>query len=130
MAVAAWCLADSPWSTLLAVFGAGEVALSPVVLGSVSPWLLFLLAFAAAPLWFDGRGRAGVAKAETDSAEDYRLQRHLFDMATSAAAGKEIRLAASADDGHLVQVGSHDEFLAAGGRYAELYGIQSAAYAR
>jgi ATP-binding cassette, subfamily B, bacterial len=34
------------------------------------------------------------------------------------------------DDGHLVEIGSHDELLAAGGRYAELYGIQSAAYAR
>lgn len=34
------------------------------------------------------------------------------------------------DDGHLVGIGSHGELLAAGGRYAELYGIQSAAYAR
>lgn len=95
---AAWSLADSLWSTLLAVFGAGEVVLTLFVLGSVSPWLLFLLLFAAAPLWFDSRGRLIVARAETDSAEDFRLQRHLFEMATSAAAGKEIRLSASAAD--------------------------------
>lgn len=94
----AWGLADSLWSTLVAVFSVGQVTVTLVVLGSVSPWLLFLLAFAAAPLWFDSRGRAGVAKAETDSAEDFRLQRHLFEMATSAAAGKEIRLAAAADE--------------------------------
>lgn len=228
-----WGLADSLWSTLVAVFSVGQVTLTLVVLGSVSPWLLFLLAFAAAPLWFDSKGRAGVAKAETDSAEDFRLQRHLFEMATSAKAGKEIRLSAAADevvarqgaapdgldtelgselgglelsegqwqktalaracmrplptllvldeptasldapsehavfqhhmararatgraagtitvivshrfstvagadlilvmdDGRLVEAGSHDELLAAGGHYAELYGIQSAAYA-
>lgn len=94
----AWGLADSLWSTLVAVFSVGQVTVTLVVLGSVSPWLLFLLAFAAAPLWFDSRGRAGVAKAETNSAEDFRLQRHLFEMATSAKADKEVRLSAAADE--------------------------------
>ena len=93
-----WGLANSLWSMLIAVFNTGQVVVTLVVLGSVSPWLLFLLAFAAAPLWFDSRGRLGVAKAETDSAEDFRLQRHLFEMATSPKAGKEIRLAAEADE--------------------------------
>jgi ATP-binding cassette subfamily B protein len=32
------------------------------------------------------------------------------------------------DGAHVVEVGSHAELLAAGGRYAELYGIQAAAY--
>jgi ATP-binding cassette subfamily B protein len=32
------------------------------------------------------------------------------------------------DDAHLVEVGTHDELMAKGGQYAELYGIQAAAY--
>jgi ATP-binding cassette subfamily B protein len=32
------------------------------------------------------------------------------------------------DGAHLVEVGTHDELLAKGGQYAELYGIQAAAY--
>jgi ATP-binding cassette subfamily B protein len=32
------------------------------------------------------------------------------------------------DGAHLVEVGTHDELLANGGQYAELYGIQAAAY--
>lgn len=91
-----WAVMDSLWATLQSLAGAAQVGVSLLLLGSVSPWLLFLLAFAAAPLWFDQRGRLGVAKAETDSAEDFRLQRHLFAMATSAAAGKEIRVSGSA----------------------------------
>jgi len=32
------------------------------------------------------------------------------------------------DDARLVEVGTHDELMATGGQYAELYGIQAAAY--
>ena len=32
------------------------------------------------------------------------------------------------DGSHVVEVGRHDELLASGGQYAELYGIQAAAY--
>ena len=32
------------------------------------------------------------------------------------------------DGAHVVEVGSHDELMAAGGQYAELYGIQAASY--
>jgi ATP-binding cassette subfamily B protein len=32
------------------------------------------------------------------------------------------------DGAHAVEVGSHDELMAKGGQYAELYGIQAAAY--
>jgi ATP-binding cassette subfamily B protein len=55
-----------------------------------------LLAFAAFPLWCNRRGRALVNAAETESAEDFRLQRHLFDLATSAAGGKELRVSGAA----------------------------------
>jgi hypothetical protein len=87
---------DSAWGATQSLSSAAQLGLTLLLLGSVSPWLLLLLAFAAAPLWFDQRGRLGVARAETDSAEEFRLQRHLFEMATSAAAGKEIRVTGSA----------------------------------
>jgi ATP-binding cassette subfamily B protein len=32
------------------------------------------------------------------------------------------------DGAHVVEVGSHDELVANGGQYAELYGIQANAY--
>lgn len=92
----AWGLTDSVWAALQSAFGVGQAAITLIVLGRVSPWLLFLLVFAALPLWFDQRGRIGVARAETGSAEDFRLQRHLFSMATSATTGKEIRVSGSA----------------------------------
>ena len=93
---AAWGVMDSAWGAIQSLSSAAQLGLTLLLLGSVSPWLLLLLAFAAAPLWFDQRGRLGVARAETDSAEEFRLQRHLFEMATSAAAGKEIRVTGSA----------------------------------
>ena len=32
------------------------------------------------------------------------------------------------DGAHVVEVGSHEDLIAKGGQYAELYGIQAAAY--
>jgi ATP-binding cassette subfamily B protein len=79
----AFGLVDSLWGVLQSASGVGQVVIMLLLLGSVNPWLLFLLVFAVIPLWFDQRGRLGVARAETASAEDYRLQRHLFTMTTS-----------------------------------------------
>jgi ATP-binding cassette subfamily B protein len=63
------------------------------LLAAVSPYLLLLLVFAAVPLGFDARGRRAVVRAETDTAEDIRVERELFGLATKAAPGKEIRVA-------------------------------------
>ncbi|WP_308190569.1 ABC transporter ATP-binding protein [Streptomyces sp. HPF1205] len=91
----AWGIADSLWASVEAVFNVLEVVVALVLLGTMNPWLLFLLAFAAVPLWFDRRGLRAVKDAETATAEAFRLQRHLFGLATSASAGKELRLAGS-----------------------------------
>ncbi len=89
---AAWQVMFSTWRAVDAVLNLVRLALVLALLGTVSPYLLLLLVFAVAPLWFDSRGRRGVLRADTDTAELMRLQRHLFRLSTSAAAGKEIRV--------------------------------------
>ena len=89
----AWAIMDGLWAAVETVFNTGQVVASLLLLGTLSPWLLSLLVFAAVPLCFDQRGQSAVKRAETDTAEDFRLQQHLFELATSAAAGKEIRVA-------------------------------------
>ncbi|POX41499.1 ABC transporter ATP-binding protein [Streptomyces sp. Ru72] len=91
----AWGIADSLWASVDAVFNVVEVIVALVLLGTMNPWLLFLLPFAAVPLWFDQRGLRAVKEAETATAEAFRLQRHLFELATSPSAGKELRVAGS-----------------------------------
>jgi ABC-type multidrug transport system fused ATPase/permease subunit len=90
---AAWGLTDGLWAAITTVFMLLQLAVSLVVLGQVSPWLGVLLLIAGAPIWFSQRGESVVRAAETDSAEQYRLQEHLFDLATSAGEGKEVRVA-------------------------------------
>jgi ATP-binding cassette, subfamily B, bacterial len=91
----AWNIASSLWGSIDAVFKAIEVIVALVLLGTLSPWLLSLLACALVPLWFDQRGLRAVKEAETATAEAFRLQRHLFELATSPSAGKELRVAGS-----------------------------------
>ncbi|MCW6009102.1 ABC transporter ATP-binding protein/permease [Micromonospora sp. CPCC 205371] len=89
---AAWRLNHAPWQAVVAVCDALRLALLLALLAAVSPWLLLLLGFAAAPLWFEQRGQMSIADAETGTAEAFRLQRHLFNLATAAAGGKELRV--------------------------------------
>jgi ATP-binding cassette subfamily B protein len=82
------------WTAVAAVFDIARLALLLALLGAaVSPWLLPLVFFAAAPIWFGDRGRRAVTRAELDTAEPFRLQRHLFNLASGPAGGKEIRVA-------------------------------------
>jgi len=94
----AWGIMAGFWSSIGAAFSVVQLTASLLLLGSVDPWLLLLLGFAAAPLWFDQRGQRAVKQAETDTAEAFRLQRHLFDLGTDPAAGKEIRVARAGDE--------------------------------
>ncbi|MFD0339984.1 ABC transporter ATP-binding protein [Streptomyces sp. NPDC127117] len=89
----AWGVAEGAWAAITTVFTALRLGLVLLLMGSVSPWLVGLVVFAVVPLWCNKRGRTLVNRAEIDSAEAFRLQRHLFDLTTSADAGKEIRVA-------------------------------------
>jgi ABC-type multidrug transport system fused ATPase/permease subunit len=89
---AAWEVMFAAWGALDGLFNIARLAAILALLGTVSPYLLLLLVFAAVPLWFDARGRRVVLRADTDSAEDLRVARHLFGLATKALPGKEIRV--------------------------------------
>ena len=89
---AAWEVMFAAWGALDGLFNLARLAAVLALLGTVSPYLLLLLVFAAVPLWFDARGRRVVVRAETDSAEDLRVARHLFGLTTKAMPGKDIRV--------------------------------------
>ncbi len=87
-----WQVMFSLWGAVSGLCNLAKLAIVLALLGTVSPYLLLLLIFAAVPLWFDARGRRAVIRAETDTAEDIRIERELFGLATKAAPGKEIRV--------------------------------------
>lgn len=89
---AAWDLLRGMWEAIGAAFNLVKIALLLFLLGAVTPWLLLLLPVAGALLWFDQRGQQLVNAAETDTAEAFRLQRHLFNLATEPRGGKDIRV--------------------------------------
>src|SRR5262245_36597601 len=88
-----WRLSHSPPMAVTAVCNVVNLGLLLLLLGTISPWLLLLLPFAAGPLWFEQWRQRAVNQAEIDTAEAFRLQRHLFNLATEPAGGKEIRVA-------------------------------------
>jgi len=78
---------------------------------------------------------------EPTAALDARAEHELFERIRAVARGRTVLLIShrfssvrSADrifvlhQGHLAEQGSHDELIAAGGRYAELFTLQAAAY--
>lgn len=95
---AAWSLLFGTWAAVDAVFNAIKLTILLVLLSSASPWLLLLLLFAAAAIWCDRHGQHAVNTAETDTAEAFRLQRHLFTLANEPDGGKEIRVARAGEE--------------------------------
>lgn len=89
----AWGIVDSAWSAVESVGFIARLALTLGLLGSVSPLLFLVLVAGAVPVLFERRGRMGVQAAELARAADRRLQRELFELAVSPAAGKELRVA-------------------------------------
>ncbi|NNJ62687.1 MAG: ABC transporter ATP-binding protein [Dactylosporangium sp.] len=62
-----WGIVDSAWAAVESVALVLRLALTVAVLGSVSPFLLGLLVFAAVPLLFEQRGRARIRLADLDT---------------------------------------------------------------
>ncbi|MFE7275852.1 ABC transporter ATP-binding protein [Streptomyces sp. NPDC057623] len=104
-----WQIPVSLWQLLLAVRSGLQLGVTLLLLGTVSPWLLFLLPLAALPLWFDHRGKQAVVNAETATAEVFRLQRHLFQLGTRADSGKDIRVAGAGEEIARRQAAAWDE---------------------
>ena len=94
----AWGIVDSAWAAVESIGFALRLALTLALLGSVSPLLFLVLAAAAIPLWCEQRGKLLVKTAELARGEQRRLQRELFELATSAASGKEIRVSGAGDE--------------------------------
>ncbi len=69
-----------------------QVAATGVLLASVTPLLLGVPLFAAAPVWAGARAERIRQAALESTADEARQARHLFELATSPAAGKELRV--------------------------------------
>jgi ABC-type multidrug transport system fused ATPase/permease subunit len=97
------------WTVITTVASLANLAVTLAVLGTVNPWLALLVVFAAAPVWCDHRGRSRIRDTELATADAYRLQQHLFGLAVSAGAGKEIRVALAGDEIARRQAAAWDE---------------------
>ncbi|NUW38695.1 ATP-binding cassette domain-containing protein [Nonomuraea rhodomycinica] len=89
----AWSLVQGMWTVVRTGFTLVQLAISLWILGSVDPRLLSLLLFAVVPVWTDHRARRIINAMEVGTAEQFRLQRHLFELATGAGPAKELRVA-------------------------------------
>ncbi|MFI6991744.1 ATP-binding cassette domain-containing protein [Nonomuraea wenchangensis] len=89
----AWSLVQGMWTVVRTGFTLVQLAISLWILGSVDPWLLSLLLFAVVPVWTDHRARSIINAIEVGTAEQFRLQRHLFELATGTGPAKELRVA-------------------------------------
>ena len=72
-----------------AIVGFGTTAL---LLADVHPALISLALLAFISLWITSRANDLAVDAQEDTGETERLRRHLFDIGTTAGAGKELRI--------------------------------------
>ena len=77
-----------------------QMALTAVLLGLLSPWLLLLPLAGAVPVAAGNRAQRLVDRAKEDCAPLIRMGRHLLETGTTHASAKEIRLAGA--DGVLI----------------------------
>ncbi|MFI9322646.1 ABC transporter ATP-binding protein [Kitasatospora aureofaciens] len=89
-------LVGGMWNAIIMVAAVLKIVVTLLLLGTVSPWLMLLLPLAAVPVWCEQRGQASVKLMEIETAEEYRLQQHLFELAVHAGSGKELRVTGAA----------------------------------
>lgn len=89
-------LVGGMWTAVRSVFTVAQLVITLVILGAVSPWLLALLFLAIAPLVADRVARSWEIDAERASAEDVRLEEHLFRLGVEAGPGKDLRVMGAA----------------------------------
>lgn len=77
---------------------AAQLAASAALLARLDPVLLLLPLVGLGSFWAGRRARELQHQAAEATAESERLRRHLFGLATSAAAGKEVRVFGLADE--------------------------------
>ncbi len=70
----------------------GRIGATAVLLASIHPILLLLAVLAVPSLWAAGRAEAVVNRATEATAQESRLDTHLFTLATTAAPAKELRI--------------------------------------
>jgi ATP-binding cassette subfamily B protein len=88
-----WAVVGTAWSVVEAGSTLIRLALTLLILGSVSPWLFLMLPCIGVQIWLDRRGQARQKRAELELARHQRTQSHLFQLCVSGKAGKEIRTA-------------------------------------
>ncbi len=88
-----WAVVGTAWSVVEAGSTLIRLALTLLILGSVSPWLFLMLPCIGVQIWLDRRGQARQKRAEIELARHQRTQSHLFQLCVSGKAGKEIRTA-------------------------------------
>lgn len=86
-------VAAGMWNASKSAVNIINLGLMLALLGSVNGVLVLLVAVAALPLYFDSRGQRAIARANLETADQYRLQQHLLDLSVSPASGKELRVA-------------------------------------
>jgi ATP-binding cassette subfamily B protein len=77
---------------------ATQLVASSILLARLSPLLLLLPLAGIASFWTGRRDQDLQIRAAEETAEAERLRRHLFDTATAAAAGKEVRVFGLGDE--------------------------------
>jgi ATP-binding cassette subfamily B protein len=85
-------MAESSWAVLDSLSNSARVIITLILLATIHPALILLALLAIPALLLNGAGQRTIRRAALRSAEDVRVERHLFNLAVSSGAGKELRV--------------------------------------
>jgi len=88
----AWVLSYAWTHAATALAVVLQACLTGILLASINPWLLVVPVFAIASFWGGTKAEQLRQQALNATADTSRRARHLFELATSPAAGKELRV--------------------------------------